>query len=175
MSEYGKVLEAGSVRFERVLPGPIERVWAYLTDSEKRGKWLASGDMDLRPGGAAQLRFKHSDLSPKIGPTPERFKRYEGGHVMNNRVIECYPPRRLAMSWGEHSDVTFELSEKGEDVLLVLTHRNLATRGDMINVSGGWHTHLEVLSQHLNGREPEPFWAMLGQVADEYERRLSAS
>ena len=36
MSEYGIVTEAGAVRFERLLPGPIERVWAYLTQSDKR-------------------------------------------------------------------------------------------------------------------------------------------
>jgi uncharacterized protein YndB with AHSA1/START domain len=51
MSEYGVVTEAGTIRFERVLPGPIERVWAYLTESKERGKWLASGEMDLRVGG----------------------------------------------------------------------------------------------------------------------------
>jgi uncharacterized protein YndB with AHSA1/START domain len=43
MSEYGIVTEAGAVRFERLLPGPIEHVWAYLTQSDKRGTWLAAG------------------------------------------------------------------------------------------------------------------------------------
>lgn len=32
MSEYGVVTEPDAVRFKRVLPGPIERVWAYLTE-----------------------------------------------------------------------------------------------------------------------------------------------
>ena len=36
MSEYGVVLESGAVRFERLLPGPIERVWSYLVEGEKR-------------------------------------------------------------------------------------------------------------------------------------------
>ena len=44
MSEYGIVTEAGAVRFERLLPGPIERVWAYLTDPDKR----ASGSRPVR-------------------------------------------------------------------------------------------------------------------------------
>ena len=42
-SQYAKRVSKDAVRFERLLPGPIERVWSYLTDSEKRGKWLASG------------------------------------------------------------------------------------------------------------------------------------
>ena len=50
-ADRGTITEAGTIRFERLLPGPIERVWAYLTESDKRAKWLAAGDMDLRPGG----------------------------------------------------------------------------------------------------------------------------
>ena len=34
----------------RLLPGPIERVWAYLTESDLRRKWLAAGEMDLTLG-----------------------------------------------------------------------------------------------------------------------------
>lgn len=41
MNEFGVVTEPGTVRFERVLPGPIERVWAYLTESEKRRSYSA--------------------------------------------------------------------------------------------------------------------------------------
>jgi hypothetical protein len=45
MSEYGIVTEAGPVRFERLLPGPIERVWAYLTDA------MTSGSRSSNPFG----------------------------------------------------------------------------------------------------------------------------
>ena len=38
-------------RLERLLPGPIERVWAYVTESDKRATWLAGGEMELRVGG----------------------------------------------------------------------------------------------------------------------------
>ena len=53
MSEYGVVTEPRTIRMERLLPGPIERVWDYLTDSAKRGKWFAAGKMDLRVGGVS--------------------------------------------------------------------------------------------------------------------------
>ena len=52
MTDEGKVLSPTEVRFERLLPGPIETVWAYLTDSKMRGEWLASGPMELRVGGS---------------------------------------------------------------------------------------------------------------------------
>ncbi len=76
MSDYGIVTEAGAVRFERLLPGPIERVWAYLTDPEKRATWLAAGPMELRVGGPVELNFHHADLSAEKTP-PERYKKIE--------------------------------------------------------------------------------------------------
>ena len=46
MTGYPEVLSPTEIRFERLLPGPIENVWSYLTDSQKRGEWLASGPME---------------------------------------------------------------------------------------------------------------------------------
>src|SRR4030095_10901952 len=89
MGEYGVVVAPATIRFERVLPGPIERVWAYLTESEKRGKWFAPGQMELREGGRVELFFRHADLSPKKEPTPDRFKRYDQGHTSHGRIIRC--------------------------------------------------------------------------------------
>jgi uncharacterized protein YndB with AHSA1/START domain len=45
-------VKPSTVRIERLLPGPVERVWAYLTESTKRATWLAAGEFDLRVGGA---------------------------------------------------------------------------------------------------------------------------
>ncbi|CFN67405.1 Uncharacterised protein [Bordetella pertussis] len=41
---HGARLDAQSIRFERLLPGPIERVWAWLADADKRARWLAGGE-----------------------------------------------------------------------------------------------------------------------------------
>ena len=62
MSEHGVVTEPGTIRFERLLPGPIERVWAYLTEADKRRQWFAGGEMELRAGGKADLLFRHAEL-----------------------------------------------------------------------------------------------------------------
>ncbi|MGH9889503.1 MAG: SRPBCC domain-containing protein, partial [bacterium] len=99
MSEYGSVIEQGTVRFERVLPGPIERVWAYLTDAELRGTWFASGPMELRAGGKAELYFDHANLAPPGEVIPEKHKAIEGGITMTMRIARCEPPRVLAYTW----------------------------------------------------------------------------
>ena len=50
MNDYGMIIEPGTLRIQRLLPGPIERVWAYLTESDKRATWLAAGAMTLENG-----------------------------------------------------------------------------------------------------------------------------
>ena len=38
---YGVLTEPTTLTIQRLLPGPVERIWSYLTDSELRRKWLA--------------------------------------------------------------------------------------------------------------------------------------
>ena len=173
LGEFGVVPEARTLRMRRVLPGPIERVWAYLTESEKRGRWLASGPMELHVGGRVQLTFRNSDLSAQAEPPPDKYKEYEETGF-EGRVTRCDPPRLLSYTWGSGSEVTFELSPQGDDVLLVLTHRRLPDRTAMVTVGSGWHAHLAILLDHLNGREPRPFWSTHARLEAEYERRLPA-
>jgi uncharacterized protein YndB with AHSA1/START domain len=173
--EYGVATGKDTVRFERFLPGPIERVWSYLTEPEKRKTWFAAGEMDLQVGGRVELIFRHSDFAPE--PTPERFKKYDGWHSYG-RITRCEPPRVLSYTWseetGDDSEVTFELSPEGNDVRLLLTHRRLPNRDTMVGVAGGWHSHLSVLSDRLNGREPRAFWAILTKVEAEYKKGLAS-
>jgi uncharacterized protein YndB with AHSA1/START domain len=177
LGEYAVATEARTVRLERMLPGPIERVWAYLTESEKRGKWFASGPMELRAGGKLEFQFHNSKLSAHDEPTPERYKQYEG-MVSTGRVIRCEPPNVLSFMWGEESgdesEVTFELAERDQQVLMVLTHRQLRNRQEMIGVSGGWHAHVAILIDLLNGDEPRPFWSMIERLEKEYDKRIPA-
>jgi len=169
---YGRVTAPDTVQIKRSLPGPIERVWANLTESDKRGQWLATGDMDLRVGGEFELAWHHNDLSPDKQPTPERYKRHDG-HTMRGRITRCEPPHVLAYTWGDMgAEVMFELAPQGDDVLLVLTHSRLASREDMRLVSGGWHTHLRVLIDCLSGRVPKSFWSMYEQVEQQYVRLI---
>ena len=69
LDKDGVLLDASTIRFERLLPGPIERIWAYLTESEKRKQWFAAGDYELKQGGKANLFFHHKNIS-RPGTTP---------------------------------------------------------------------------------------------------------
>jgi uncharacterized protein YndB with AHSA1/START domain len=172
-SEFGHVAGPNTVVFERVLPGPIERVWAYLTESDKRAKWLAAGDMELHVGGRVELIFRNSELAPAGEPVPERFRGNSQEMRSEGRVTRCEPPRLLSFLWGganDGSEITFELSPQGADVRLVLTHSRLANRAALVDVSGGWHIHLRVLADELNGRPKQPFWSELERLEAKYDR-----
>lgn len=178
MGDFGVRIEPSTIRFERVLPGPIERVWAYLTEPAKRARWLAAGPMDLVPGGRVELRFHNSQLSGTDEPVPERWRREDRGTV-HGRVLACDPPRLLTFSWDEDSDepseVTFELTEKGDEVHLVLTHRRIGDGSMLLCVASGWHTHLVFLAEELSGTPHQPFWPMLTAHERDYSARLAMS
>ncbi len=165
------------MRFERLLPGPIERVWEYLTDGDKRATWLCGGETELHVGGNVEMHFHNASLSrqPDIDP-PEKYSDLPERPSFSGRVTRCEPPRLLAHTWDfedDHSEVCYELEEVGDKVRLVLTHRKLASRDEVISASGGWHTHLDILEDVLGGREPQAFWKTHTPLEAEYERRFA--
>ena len=172
-NEYGIAREPGTFRIERVLPGPIERIWAYLTDPEKRRKWFGAGPMELLVGGHVELQFRFSELTTEKTP-PNKDDSCE----VPGRVTQCDPPRLLSYIWGDGpdaSEVTFELTPRGRDVLLVITHRRLGDLGKMISVASGWHTHMDILEDRLSGRNPRPFWTTKARIEEQYSKRLRLS
>lgn len=178
-NRYGQLIASDTLRLERSLPGPIERIWSFLTESDKRGRWLASGEMDTRVGGKVHLFFHHADLSPEPGHPPAKYQGMENGADVHGRVTVCEPPHRLGYTWGEPdgrgSEVLFELVPEGERVLLTITHSRLRDREEMISVAGGWHAHVGILIDHLEGRQPRNFWTVHETLEAEYERRLPAT
>ena len=176
-ASYASVIAPRTVRIERLLPGPIERVWSYLTESELRGRWLASGDMQLHQGGEVEHIFRNSELTQNDQPPPAKYAQHATESRLHGRILACEPPRLLAYTWGDKtgaSEVRFELNAEGSDVRLVLTHSQLPDRQQMLSVAGGWHTHLGILSDRLAGREPAGFWATLVELEKEYQQRIPA-
>ena len=180
--DHGKFAAPGEIRFVRELPGPIERVWDYLTDAGKRSRWLATGTMELRVGGKVHLEFHHADLTlpPHLEEIPDKDQEpcTTGSEACNltGRVTRCEPPRLLSFTWGEmgDSEVSFELTPQADRVQLVLTHRKLGDdRAMLTGVAAGWHTHMAIMIAKLEGTPPPPFWSTHSKLEAEYERQLT--
>jgi uncharacterized protein YndB with AHSA1/START domain len=169
--ELGAFTAPGEVRLVRLLPGPIERLWEYLTNPEKRALWLAGGPMEVRIGGALELRFRHGDLTAE--ETPEEYRDMGDSCSFTGRVTRCEPPRLLSYTWGfpEGSEVTFELTPQGDKVLMVLTHCGLGGEKDTVpGVAAGWHSHAALLIARLEGAKPPGFWATFTRLRPEYAK-----
>ena len=140
--EFGKV---ASVRFERVLPGPIERVWDFVATPARLPQWF--GDK--------------STIEPEMGGTVSLM----GGHI-RGVVTQWQPPSKLAYTWnvfgpGEtdspypESYLTIELRPDGSNVLLTLTHFPVLERFERQNAMG-WHTFLDILNAAARGEPIRP-------------------
>ncbi|MBV9286791.1 MAG: SRPBCC family protein [Hyphomicrobiales bacterium] len=168
---YGALIEPATLRIERLLPGPIDRVWAYLTESDLRRKWLAAGVMKLEVGAPFELVWRNHELTDPPGKRPPDK---DEEHRMQSRITALDPPRRLAFTFQGGSEVSFELEPVGDEVLLTVIHRRVPDRKMLIGVSSGWHAHLDVLVKRLKGETPPPFWDELTRLRQDYDRRLSA-
>ena len=168
---FGTLIEPTTVKIQRLLPGPIERIWAYLVESDKRRKWLAAGQMELKVGAPFELVWRNGELTNPPGKRPDGFGEE---HRMASRITELDPPRKIAFTWDSSGDVSIELEKQGGDVLLTLIHRRLPNRNYMLRVSAGWHAHLGVLVARVRGEEPEPFWDGWKRLTEEYDQRLPA-
>jgi uncharacterized protein YndB with AHSA1/START domain len=166
---FGTLIEPATLKILRLLPGPIERIWAYLTDSDLRRKWLASGEMQMKVGAPFELVWRNNELTDPPGERPPGFS---GEHRMESRIVEVDPPHKLTFTWGESGEVTFELAPAGERVLLTVIHRRLPDRNMTLMVGAGWHMHLDILVARATNTEPEPFWDGWSRLKKEYDRRV---
>jgi len=167
MNDMGKILNSHTVRFERLLPGPIEHVWEHLTDRAAMAKWLCpDATMELKVNGRVDLKMGNVD--PTNGTK----------HNFRGIVTECEAPHLIAYSWFEtssdlSSEVRFELEPKGDKVLLVLTHTRLSP-DYMPKVGAGWHAHLDELAAILRGEKPLEFSPVFNELLKKYSALIAA-
>lgn len=170
-SAYGELSEPMTLTIQRVLPGTVERVWSYLTESDLRRQWLASGEMEMKVGATFEFVWRNDELSDPPGKRPEGFAEE---HRLKSEITELDPPRRLGISWGTTGGVTFELQPRSDGVLLTIVHKRATDRSTLLNVSAGWHRHLDILEARMQGRKPDTFWDGWLRLKKDYETRFPA-
>ncbi|GJL95001.1 MAG: ATPase [Hyphococcus sp.] len=174
MNNYGEVLEDGSIKFVRLLPGPIDRVWSWIANGEKRARWFCGGSDLTNADATVRFEFKHQNLTPHNEAFPEEYKEMEDGISFEVEVTLLEPPHKVFFNWageeGSPSVVEFYLSEENGKVRLELIQRGDITSKEFTGSASGWHTHLDILGDKLADKEPEPFWSTLEALADDYKK-----
>ena len=171
VADFGTLVGPRSLEIQRLLPGPIERIWDYLTKSELRRQWLASGDLGLKVGSECEFTWHNDELATEPGNWPEGMRTK---HTELMRVTACEPPRKLVLIFGNHGEVSFDLQPAGDKVLLTLIHRNAPNRGTLLGVSAGWHAHLDVLVAITSGEKGKAFWDNWMALKAVYDKRIPA-
>lgn len=164
----------GTIRIERLLPGPIERVWSYLTDSELRSTWFAAGDMGGGVGSEVEFDMRHNRITTDEPPVEKYRGVHFAGISWKETILAMEAPRLLRFTWTgedeEHSEVTFELIPEGSKVRLKLTHNRVPDVEQLADFASGWHAHFDALTARLRGREVNNFWANWAVLRDAYEK-----
>ena len=75
LDAHGALTEPATLKIQRLLPGPIERVWAYLTESDLRRQWLAAGQMEMKVGAPFELVWRNDELDQSARRAAARLLR----------------------------------------------------------------------------------------------------
>ncbi len=169
--EHGMFSEDSTLTIRRRLPGPIQKVWAYLTDSELRAQWLASGHMQSKEGTSFELVWRNDSLSASPSERPEGFSDEQRATC---ELKEIHSPHKLRFIWPNVGEVTILLESDGDEVLLTLVHRGLGERTMKVMVGAGWHTHLDILVARTLGASAPSFWSTWVALKKEYEQHIAA-
>ncbi|MEA3055738.1 MAG: hypothetical protein QOD30_1170, partial [Actinomycetota bacterium] len=133
ITDLGTLVDERTIRFERRLAAPVERVWHAVTDPDEMRSWFPSAVQGERKIGAP-LRFPFDD---------------NVADAFTGEVTEWEPSRVFGFTWN-HDQLRIELTPDGDGTLLVFTHQvydaSIAAR-----TGAGWHTCLANLGAHLGG------------------------
>lgn len=144
-------MNTNTIEREIAIEAPVERVWSLITQAEHLGTWFgdAGADIDLRPGGALEVRWD--------------------GHTLIGTVDAVEPTSRFAFRWHqldtpagadltEQNSTLVEFSlisdgdtthvrvvESGFDSLALPAEEQVAMH---VGHSGGWPVELGHLKDH---------------------------
>jgi len=167
----GSILDLHTVEFKRLIPGPIELAWDYLTKPELLKTWFADMAVEPRVGGAVVIRFSEDEACNTTG--------------VRGTVSEFRKPHVIAFSWiqqrlqpdgsrkgVDEGSVRFELAERGEKVLLTLLHTGLPIH-ELANHGAGWDSFLRNLDSLMSGRGTLDFMAVFEDLLPRYVERMA--
>jgi uncharacterized protein YndB with AHSA1/START domain len=171
MSHDGSILDLHTVEFKRLLPGPIELAWDYLTKPELLKTWFADVTLEPRDGGAVEVRF--GGEACETGGVQGTIREYRKPHVIAFSWIQWHQKPDGSREDIDEGEVRFALEERGDKVLLTLLHRGLPTR-ELPGHGAGWHAYLDNLESRISGGGGIDFRQVFRELHPRYEERVTA-
>ncbi len=169
-------LTGHTLRFERRLAHPIDKVWYVLTDEHETCYWFPGRIVGPREAGA-QVRFVFEPKPPGvlddgfaalIASKQEAWKDAPPEDFAGE-IVAFEPPRLFELLWGGDR-ARFELSPDGDGTRLVFHYTFV--EADARDIGAGWHVSLDFLGNRLAG-DAAPFaLAEFGALEATYRHRF---
>ena len=172
MSYDGVLRDLHTVEFKRLIPGPIELAWEYLTKRELLKTWFADVTLEPRLGGAVDVLFDKDTCGGCSAGVRGVVREFRPPHVIAFTWIQRRAQPDGSIADSDEGEVRFELAERGDKVLLTLLHSRLPT-SELTSHSAGWHAYLENLEARISGRGRIDFMAVARRVRPQYDERLA--
>jgi uncharacterized protein YndB with AHSA1/START domain len=139
----GRIVQEAAAVFERILPGPIEKVWTFLTEASRLPEWYGEGSIEPREGGAVSLMGGH------IRGVVTAWRPHSAlGYTWN-----VFQPDETVSAWPV-SYLEFALKPADGTVALTLVHRPIPEAMQNLTCMG-WHTMLDLVEAGLRGEFPK--------------------
>jgi len=122
-----------AVRFERIYPHPLDRVWRAVTDPAEMRQWFPSPEVSIDQA-AGTITLSGDPYSPDATTT---------------KVLAWEPPHRFSFEW-EEDELHFTLSEHDDGCRLELVNI-LSTEGGASRNAAGWEICLGHLDRVVDG------------------------
>jgi uncharacterized protein YndB with AHSA1/START domain len=145
-----KSSEQTSLTIKRVIKAPRDRVYAAWTDPAQLRQWFGPDNVrtrelvaDIRVGG----KYRWDIISPE-----------EEQMAVSGEYLELVPGKKVVFTWQWEDDenwenqvsvVTVELSDRGENTELTLTHEKLPNEQSRDNHNEGWTKVINRLENFL--------------------------
>ena len=171
MSFDGVLRDLHTVEFRRLMPGPIELAWDYLTKPDLLKAWFADVTLEPRLGGTVSVRFDKDTCGGCSSGVHGTIREFRPPHVIAFTWIQRRAQPDGSIADSDEGEVRFELAERGDKVLLTLLHSRLPT-SELTSHSAGWHAYLDNLESRISGRGRIDFMAVARRVRPGYDERL---
>jgi len=140
----------------RLISGPVQDVWASVTESERTARWFGRWEGDARPGGAIRVQMAFE----------------EGDAWSDARIESCDPPHRLSLAVGDwHLELS--LAAQGESTELTFTQHRETTAG-AAEIGPGWEYYLDNLLASRDGSALPSFDDYYPAMQAYYESQAAA-
>jgi len=127
-----------TIRFERRIGHPIERVWAALTEPGELIAWWGDADVELREDGRFDVRWLNTDAAGNAAH-------------MHATITRLDPPRLLELEGDIHGVLRWELRPEEDGTVLRFSSTLELPEEFRLKVLAGWHFHLDALATALDG------------------------